>query len=141
MNMNMNNHYYAMFFIMILSGFLSTMNIWANRLDDVRISLNDIYMVFLMTGWMFFFMGFYYKNINVIVFGAILVSFNLYAIRTQLFITQEQYLLGMIPHHSMAVLMSERLKEKSNNINSYLNKIITNQTEEIAYMKSLLLNL
>ena len=54
-----------MFFIMILSGLLSTMNIWVDKLDDVRISVNDAYMTLLMTGWMFLFMGLVYQEISV----------------------------------------------------------------------------
>ena len=52
-----HNHYTIMFFIMILSGLLSTMNVWVDKLDDIRFSINDAYMTLLMTGWMFFFMG------------------------------------------------------------------------------------
>ena len=57
-----NNHYISMFFIMILSGLLSTMNVWVDKLDDIRFSINDAYMVLLMTGWMFLFMGLFYKE-------------------------------------------------------------------------------
>ena len=52
-----NNHYTIMFFIMILSGLLSTMNVWVDKLDDISFSINDAYMTLLMTGWMFFFYG------------------------------------------------------------------------------------
>lgn len=34
------NHYVVMFFIMILSGLLSTMNIWVDKVDDIRFSVN-----------------------------------------------------------------------------------------------------
>ena len=50
--MNRYHHYYVMFFIMILAGLLSTMNMWADKIDDVRFSLNDFYMIGLMVGWM-----------------------------------------------------------------------------------------
>jgi len=39
---NHYNHYVVMFFIMIISGLLSTMNLWVDKLDDIRISLNDV---------------------------------------------------------------------------------------------------
>lgn len=153
---NHSNHYTVMFFIMIISGFLSTMNIWVNNYKDIRFSLNDVYMVFLMTGWMFFLMGIYYKQRNIILIGAILIIANFWCIRTQFMIDQKQYLLGMIPHHSMAVLMSERLLEKTHttnttntthttntinttqkttNINAFLENIVKNQSKEIEFMK------
>ena len=139
--MNRYHHYYVMFFIMILSGLLSTMNMWANKIDDVRFSLNDFYMIGLMIGWMILFMAIYYKDLYPFLVGLILVLFNFYAIRTQLFINEKQYLLGMIPHHSMAVLMSKRLSEKNEvtpRIKNFINNIIQNQSEEIQFMKNIL---
>ena len=131
-----SNHYIIMFCIMILSGLLSTMNVYADKLDDIRWSLNDIYMTTLMTGWMITFMSIYYKDVNPFIVGSCIVIFSFYAIRTQLFISQDQYLLGMIPHHSMAILMSKRLLTKQNNITPFLKKIIINQTKEIEYMST-----
>ena len=101
------NHYIVMFFIMIVSGLLTTMNIWADKWDDVRFSINDIYMTLLMTGWMFLFMGLYYSEIIILWLGLFLVVTNIWCIRTQFMVTIEQYILGMIPHHSMAILMSK----------------------------------
>jgi hypothetical protein len=131
----MMNHYLSMFFIMIISGLLSTMNIWVNSIDDIRFSLNDIYMTLLMTGWMFLFMGIINWNIRVFLFGLFLVIINIWFIRIQFMITQNQYILGMIPHHSMAIHMSKKLLEKDNNISDFLEQIINKQTEEIMYMK------
>ena len=94
---------------MIVSGLLSTMNVWADKWDDVRFSINDVYMTLLMTGWMFLFMGLYYKELTVLIIGTVLVIVNLWCIRTQFMVTNAQYIAGMIPHHSMAVLMSKQL--------------------------------
>ena len=135
MHQQHSNHYIIMFCIMILSGLLSTMNVYADKLDDIRWSLNDIYMTTLMTGWMLTFMSIYYKDVTPFIVGSGIVIFSFYAIRTQLFISQDQYLLGMIPHHSMAILMSKRLLTKDNSITPFLNKIITTQIKELEYMK------
>jgi uncharacterized protein (DUF305 family) len=135
MKHNTTNHYVVMFFIMVLSGLLSTMNVWAAKWDDIRLSLNDVYMVGLMTGWMFFFMGVYYQQLSVLTFGAILVVLNFTAIRTQAFITEKQFLLGMIPHHSMAVLMSKHLQQKPNSVQPLLKNILKSQQAEIQFMK------
>jgi hypothetical protein len=121
--------------IMILSGFLSTMNVWADKLEDIRISLNDIYMTFLMTGWMILFMALLNKDVYMIVLGAILTLIMIWCIRTQAFVTERQFLLGMIPHHSMAVHMSKQLKKRENTIQSFLQEIITTQEDELRYMK------
>ena len=86
-------------------------------------------------------MAVYYQDLYPFLVGLLFIAFNFYAIRTQLFIDQNQYLLGMIPHHSMAVLMSKRLLEKDNitpEIKNYVKKIIKNQSEEIQFMKDIL---
>jgi len=129
-----------MFVIMIIASLLSTMNVWVSSTSDIRLSLNDLYMALLMTGWMFLFMGVLDKNNFITLFGIILTAGSFYAIRKQLFINQKQYLLGMIPHHSMAILMSKELQKKENNIPKLLNDIITNQENEIKFMKEKLLS-
>jgi len=140
-------HYMIVF--SILSGLLSTMNIWADKLSDIRLSLNDFYMALLMTGWMLLFEGIYMMNMHnyMLILGGILVIFSFFAIRTQLFVTVNQYRLGMIPHHSMAVHMSKKLIENNDNNPKYIryirNKlgnmpwdIITGQEREINFMKN-----
>lgn len=130
-----SNHYIIMFFIMVLSGLLSTMNIWVDKLDDIRFSINDVYMTLLMTGWMFLFMGLIYKEIGIIFIGLSLIIINIWCIRNQFLITETQYKLGMIPHHSMAIHMSKKLLEKENSISPFLENIIKIQESEIEILK------
>ena len=131
-----SDHYGVMFCIMILSGLLSTMNVWADKWDDMRYSINDIYMTLLMTGWMFLFMGLFYSEMQVLLFGLVLVVANMWCIRTQFMVTNEQYILGMIPHHSMAILMSKRLIQgQPSHLKDFVSNIITTQEKEIEYMK------
>jgi len=124
-----------MFFIMILSGLLSTMNVWVDKYDDIRFSINDVYMIVLMSGWMFFFMGLIYREMYIFIIGMILVITNIWFIRTQFMVTETQYKLGMIPHHSMAIHMSKKLSDKKNNIQPFLENIINTQEKEILFMK------
>ena len=131
------DHYIVMFVIMIFSGLLSTMNVWVDKWDDVRFSINDVYMTLLMTGWMFLFMGLYYSETVIVWLGVVFVVLNLWCIRNQVLVTTEQYILGMIPHHSMAILMSKRLLERSPrpSIKEFVSNIITTQEKEIEFMK------
>ena len=50
---------------MILSGLLTTMNVWVDKVDDITFSINDAYMILLMTGWIFLFMGLIYQEISI----------------------------------------------------------------------------
>ena len=134
------NHYVAMFLFMLLAGLLSTMNLWANQWDDIRWSVNDLYMILVMTGWMFFFMGLHDRKASVVLVGLGMVITGMTAIRTQFLVDTKQYLLGMIPHHSMAVLMSRRLQDKGTltpSMTKFLQQLIQTQEEEIQWMKKI----
>jgi uncharacterized membrane protein YGL010W len=130
-----NHHYVIMFFIMVLSGLLSTMNVWVDKVDDIRFSINDAYMTLLMTGWMFLFMGLIYKETSVFFVGLLLTLVNIWCIRNQFLVTETQYKLGMIPHHSMAVHMSRKLLEKENDMPQFVENIIKTQEDEITILK------
>jgi len=119
---------------MVISGLLSTMNVWVDKLDDIRFSLNDVYMTLLMSGWMLLFMGIMDQAFRVIIVGATLIISNIWCIRTQFLITDTQYKLGMIPHHSMAVHMSKHLLYKGNTT-EFVKNIIKTQEDEILQLK------
>jgi hypothetical protein len=126
---------------MLASGLFSTMNVWVDKYDDIRLSINDLYMILLMTGWMFLLSGIYYKTYKVLIIGLILVLLNIWCIRTQFMISTNQYFLGMIPHHSMAIHRSKKiLKNNLSDDNIYfISNIITTQEKEIEYIKSRLI--
>ena len=134
------NEHNVMFMIicMFFAGYASTMNNWIDNWDDFRFSINDFYMVGLMTGWMFFFMGLFTLQFGKTMFGLIGVIIFFALIRTQTFVNEIQYLKGMIPHHSMAILMSKRLEKKPNSIQPLLKQIIETQEKEIIIMKQYL---
>lgn len=122
---------------MIFSGLLSTMNVWIDKLDDIRFSINDVYMTLLMTGWMFLLSGIIEQKMSITTIGLLLVVSNVWCIRTQFLVSESQYRLGMIPHHSMAIHMSKKLKNKSNNLQSFLDDLIITQETEIKFLKNL----
>ena len=127
--------------VSILSGLLSSMWVWSSSWYDIRLSINDFYMSILMTGWMFFFHGITMKYVKYIWIGVIVIIFSLIVIRLQLFVTPDQYLLGMIPHHSMAVLMSEKIIDKygPHILDKLPLNIVHSQNREIVKMKRLLI--
>lgn len=142
----MMNIYY-MILISIIAGFLSSMNMWAVSINHVRLHLNDIYMVTLMTGWMILLETLiYYNHIEnagiILLISLIVIIMTIYNIRNQNFIDDKNFLNGMIPHHSMAILMSDKIKDKTNNpkIKELANGIIEAQQREIKLMDELLKN-
>ena len=137
---------FIMIVIMFIAGLLSSMNVWVDKVSDMRFHLNDIYMSLLMCGWSLVLMGIYYINMTMLMSGIMFTIIMIFCIRNQIFIGETQYLKGMIPHHSMAVLMSNKLMEKVNNNDETVNRntkklmtnIINSQNDEIRFMKFIL---
>jgi hypothetical protein len=93
---------FIMLVIMFISGLLSSMNIWAAKLSDIRFHLNDIYMALLMCGWCLILMGIYYINPSILLIGIISTAIIFYCIRNQLFIDEgfinfDKYNLSIVP--------------------------------------------
>jgi hypothetical protein len=128
-----------MLIIMFLSGLLSTMNLWVDKISDVRLSLNDVYMSVIMIGWMYLLSGIYNQNNNDVIKGVIVCGITFILIRYQIFITQDQYIKGMIPHHSMALTMAKNINQKdiSNELRQLNENIIKTQEREIQILSKL----
>ncbi len=67
----------------------------------------------------------------------ILVSF--YNLRQQVLIDDKEFIKGMIPHHSMSVLMADKIVNRTNNphVRQLAANIIKTQAHEINQMKYL----
>ena len=63
----------------------------------------------------------------------------IYLYRNQMYITDKEYLNEMIEHHSMALLTSEPILEKtqSDRVRKLAENIVSTQEAEIKYMKQL----
>ena len=70
---------------------------------------------------------------------ALFISLFIYLYRKQVAIYDEQYLEGMIEHHSMAILTSERILDKTNNyqVAKIAKDIIQTQKDEIRIMREI----
>ncbi|GAB2750453.1 DUF305 domain-containing protein [Nocardioides pakistanensis] len=96
-------------------------------------------MAIIMLGFMW---GMMYKNrkINVaIIVGALVVGGTaLWLSRSQTFVQDEAYMKGMIPHHSIAILTSERSQISDVRVRKLADEIIKAQRIEIDEMKWLI---
>lgn len=115
--------------------------------DHIRYSQERLYMALLMGGAMAlvmlsFMVSMMYKsralNVLVVVCALVLSCTAYYASRTQLFIDDELYMDGMIPHHSIAILTSERADLDDVRVRRLADEIIQTQRVEIAEMDWLL---
>lgn len=120
--------------------------IMTNKIENITNSLGKVYLSTLMGLFMILleiamhdhqYDVFSLRNYAV-VGGLILVFIYLY--RTQKYITDKQYLEEMIEHHSMALLTSNRILEKTDdyNVSKLAKTIIQTQMDEIQRMKDML---
>lgn len=115
-------------------------------IDHIRFSEERVYMALLMGAAMAIVMlgymwGMYRdRRVNIaIVIGALalgVVSFFLS--QSQLLVDDESYMKGMIPHHSIAILTSERAGIEDVRVRELADAIIEAQRREIAEMDWLL---
>jgi hypothetical protein len=114
--------------------------------DHVRWSEERVYMALLMGGAMAVVMlGFMWgmhqnKRVNVaILAGAVaLMGAALALSRSQAFVDDREYMKGMIPHHSIAILTSERADIDDLRVRQLADEIIRAQRREIAEMEWLI---
>ena len=138
---------YTKFVLMLAASFVAmyiTMYLNTYELDHVYFSLTRFYMVCLgistMALIMFFFMRKMYqnkqKNLGIIVGSIGLFFASLGLVRTQSPIVGDVlWMKGMIPHHSIAILTSERADIKDPEVKKLAESIITAQKKEIEEMK------
>jgi len=92
-----------------------------------------------MTGLMFILMAIYYKSMKLFIVGVVMTIVTFIFLRNQIFVDEYQYTRSMIPHHSMAIMMSKKLLDKSipisDDIKLLAKNIIDSQENEIEIMK------
>lgn len=143
----MNN--YIKFGVMIgTSTFLMYWLMFLNvfQFDHITFSETRIYMALIMGSVMaivmLLFMWPMYKNkkVNAIILGgsALVFALSLWLVRSQTLIEDEGWMKAMIPHHSIAILTSERAELSDPRVRELANEIIEAQREEIAEMKRLI---
>lgn len=117
-----------------------------NALDNVFLSLNQVYMTGLMVSAMLLIMlivmGSMYKNkkLNYVLLGVgtALVAIFLTLVRTQAGVGNQQFLRSMIPHHAAAILVCQQSSITKPRIKDLCTEIVQTQKEEIRIMKELM---
>ncbi|GAB2876513.1 hypothetical protein GCM10027026_29490 [Myroides odoratimimus subsp. xuanwuensis] len=112
-------------------------------LDHVRWSEERFYMALLMAGAMAlvmlaFMRSMMYKNraynIVIVAVALLLGAGGLYLSRSQALVDDQAYMNGMIPHHSIAILTSERADIDDVRVRKLADEIIAAQRREIKEM-------
>ena len=88
-----------------------------------------------------FMMGMYTdKRLNIVIFvGAVVVfGLSLWLVRSQVTVSGPNFMRAMIPHHSIAVMVSERAQIRDPRVRKLADEIIAAQRREIAEMRYLI---
>jgi len=140
---------YAKFFGMIVtSGVFMFIVMYLNtyELSHVFFSETRLYMTILsvsvMGVIMLSFMGHMLTNkrvnIGIVAVCVLVFASSLFLVRSQTTIDDVDYMEGMIPHHSIAILTSERANISDPRVRELADKIIQAQKKEINEMKMLI---
>lgn len=121
----------------------------AYRVDHVLFSETRGYMALVMGGAMAIvmlaFMWHMYRrraaNLAILAAAAALIVAALALVRTQATVDDVSYMKGMIPHHSIAILTSERARITDPRVRKLADQIIESQRREIEEMKTLIAEL
>ncbi|WP_265089348.1 DUF305 domain-containing protein [Psychrobacter sp. HII-4] len=152
--MDMNNNKsqmnpYLKFFLMILtSTIVMYIMMYFNtyKWDHVYFSETRAYMALYMGAMMavimLAFMGNMYKKtkVNLMIYGlsVVLFAFGLWGVRSQQTVDQVDWMQAMIPHHSIAILTSERADIDDPRVRQLADDIIKTQKREIGEMQQLI---
>lgn len=139
---------YTKFILMLVASFIAmyiTMYLNTYELDHVYFSLTRLYMSLLgiacMAVIMWFFMRKMYankkKNIAILIGSLVIFMGALGLVRTQSPVIGDiLWMKAMIPHHSIAILTSERADIKDPKVRELADGIIKAQKKEISEMKA-----
>ena len=128
----------AMFFLMYTHSYQIVDHFWFSE--------TRLFMTIIMGGSMIIIMLLYMLNMykskkaNTAIFGlgALMIIGAIWLVRSQVTVTDTDYMEGMIPHHSIAILTSERAKIKDVRVRKLADDIIKAQRKEIMEMEWLI---
>lgn len=116
------------------------------QLDHIRWSEERFYMALMMGGAMAIIMiGFMWGmygsttvNVVIVAGGLVVIAGTLWLSRSQFFVDDREYMRGMIPHHSIAILTSERADIDDVRVRALADEIVAAQRREISEMEWLI---
>ncbi len=130
-------------------GMFALMYLNTYQLDHVFFSETRTYMALVMGATMSVIMlGFMLsmytdRRLNTLILAASVFVFSiaLWLVRSQTTVEDQSYMRAMIPHHSIAILTSERAHLADPRVRQLADKIIDTQRREILEMKALIKDL
>lgn len=130
----------VMFGLMYLNTY-ALAHVWFSQTRMWMAVLMGATMAGVMLGFMW---GMYRdRRLNLIILGAAALAFagSLALVRSQATVDDVSYMKAMIPHHSIAIMTSERARIRDPRVRALADGIIAAQRREIAEMERLIADL
>jgi multisubunit Na+/H+ antiporter MnhB subunit len=130
----------VMFILMYLNTYSADHIFWSETRAYMAVVMGATMAVVMLA----FMLGMYPSTkVNAAIFAASVVIFAaaLYLVRSQETVEDVAWMKAMIPHHSIAILTSERAHISDPRVRKLADEIITAQRREIDEMKSLIRDL
>ncbi|MCP9200597.1 DUF305 domain-containing protein [Gramella sp. GC03-9] len=149
-NKHNNKGKYGKFFAMIATSMVAMFFLMYTHsyqiIDHFWYSETRFFMTLIMGGSMVIIMLLYMlnmykdrnKNLMILSLGVLLIAGGIGLVRSQVTVSGTDYMEGMIPHHSIAILTSERSKIKDIRVRKLADEIIKAQRREIMEMEWLI---
>jgi len=128
----------VMFILMYLHSYQIINHAW---FSETRLFMTLIMGGAMMIVMLSFMLGMYKNssaNVAIYAGAVILLISSVWLVRSQVTVTGVDYMEGMIPHHSIAILTSERAKISDPRVRELADEIIAAQRREIKEMEWLI---
>ncbi|NJL86479.1 MAG: DUF305 domain-containing protein [Leptolyngbyaceae cyanobacterium SM1_1_3] len=128
----------VMFFLMYLHSYQILDHAWFSETRAFMALIMGAAMMVIMLSYMLHM----YKNrtANIVIYLSAVVLFgaSLWLVRSQVTVSDVDYMEGMIPHHSIAILTSDRAQIEDLRVRELADEIIEAQRREIKEMEWLI---
>jgi len=130
----------VMFGLMYLNTFALD-HVWYSQTRTCMALLMGAAMAVVMLGFMLKMYGNRRLNLAIAVGAVLVFAVSLWLVRSQETVDDVAYMKAMIPHHSIAVMTSERAHIRDPRVRELADSILEAQIREIAEMKTLIAEL
>lgn len=128
----------AMFFLMYLHSYQILDHAW---FSETRLFMTMIMGAAMIAIMLSFMLGMYQNrkaNMAIFIGAGLMLALAVWLVRSQVTVTGVDYMEGMIPHHSIAILTSERAGIEDVRVRELADEIIEAQRREIKEMEWLI---
>lgn len=128
----------AMYVLTYLNSFQVADHAWFSETRLFMTMMMGAAMITIMLGFMLAMYPRKAANATIFAFAGLLFLAGLGLVRSQVTVDDVDYMEGMIPHHSIAILTSERARIADRRVRELADKIIAAQRREIKEMEWLI---